>query len=471
MNKQDALNVALRHFLEDAAAARREMRGGNPVVRIAPDVGAFAETLLALPSARALDVVALEAANANAYLIPNRQGVERRAAGRELTLDTLAETGVAGLLFSGDPIYIDVLAAELAGYLAGPTVPIWEYVIIDVNLTLEEPVPIVDGWELVTPSSEELAQLVGVPSAARHVVGRRSFDLDLYGGLAMLRRVHPDGKPHRGTILYLGLRPARALWQPLLALSLYHNPVVHLWAQYDVEPGRRIDVLFDRVYTEPWTPDGVTEIEVVRRGEYEVDAADESRFRRFFVHLAPMLNRAVAQPVRPTRGSRERAARLRRVGEHFLAGGEEAHGEGEVLSEFNADAVLHYVIALEAVLAGGDSDKAELTRKVVQRAAVLAGVDDRDRSLVAETVRAAYTARSAYAHGGEPDDIDLPSLRRVVRDCVLARLILGDPAADGASLANLTDAALLDHALLDEQVRRPVAAFWIDVDGERPATI
>jgi hypothetical protein len=78
-------------------------------------------------------------------------------------------------------------------------------------------------------------------------------------------------------------------------------------------------------------------------------------------------------------------------------------------------------------LAGGEKDKTELTRKVVQRAAVLAGTDNRDRFAVA--------ARSAYAHGSEPADSDLPTLRRIIRNGVTARLILGDPPADRDSLA------------------------------------
>jgi hypothetical protein len=46
-----------------------------------------------------------------------------------------------------------------------------------------------------------------------------------------------------------------------------------------------------------------------------------------------------------------------------------------VLSELNAETVLHYVIALEGLLAGDESDHTELTRKVSQRAAILAGKD------------------------------------------------------------------------------------------------
>jgi hypothetical protein len=454
------LEAALERFVEDAMRERDSfLRGGN-VVRLRPGIDDFTARLAELPSAKEADAVAADVALANGYLLrEERAGVDRRPAGRSLSADALVETGVAGVILSEEQVDTNALAAEMAGYLAGPAVPIWDYAIIDADVSGIEPTPVVDGWELVTPTRDELAALVGVRSAAAHA-GRRSFNVDLYGGLAMLRRIDPDGKPHGGFVIYWNLRPSHALWQPLLALSLFQNPVVHLWAQYDVEPGRRVDVLFDRVYTEPWTPDGETEIEVVRRGDYEIDDSSAPRLRRFLEQLAPLLDRAIAEPAKATKASRERAARLRRIAEHFLTAGEDAHGEGEVLSEFNADAVLHYVIALEAVLTGDESDKSELTRKVVQRAAVLAGTSDEDRRAVAALVLDAYRARSPYAHGGEPADVDLPGLRRVVRDCILARLVIGDPTPTGETLAALADAALLDHTLLAEQVRRPIAHFW-----------
>jgi hypothetical protein len=240
--------------------------------------------------------------------------------------------------------------------------------------------------------------------------------------------------------------------------------VVHLWAQYEVEPGRRIDKVSDHVPIEPWTPDGITEVDSVRPGDYELDASAEERFRRFLASLEPLLRSAVAQPAKPTKATQERADRLRRVAEHFVAAGQDAHGEGDVLSELNAEATLHYVIALEALLTGGDDDRTELSRKVIQRAAILAGADDADRKAVAATVRAAYTTRSSYAHGGRTDTIDLPALRRVVRDCILARLILGDPVADGTTLDKHADQALLDHALAN-QTRQRIDGFWAMVNS------
>jgi hypothetical protein len=251
-----------------------------------------------------------------------------------------------------------------------------------------------------------------------------------------------------------------------MALSLYANPVLQLWARYRVEPGRRVDRLFDEVLLEPWTPDGVTEIEVPRRGEFDLGADGESRLRRFLALVAPLLDAAVTRHNKQGKSSAP-AARLRRCAEHFLSAGEHAHGEGEVLSEYNAEAVLHYVIALEGLIAGTDHDRIDFTRRVSQRAAVFAGWDDAQRLEVADAVRDAYKARSNYAHGVEPQETPLPALRRIVRRCLLARLILGEPTAGGRTLAQLADDALLSRMLLEEEVLQPVAQFRRQVDEPR----
>jgi hypothetical protein len=96
-----------------------------------------------------------------------------------------------------------------------------------------------------------------------------------------------------------------------------------------------------------------------------------------------------------------------------------------VLSELNAETVLHYVIALEGLLTG-DESPTELTRKVSQRAAILAGRSDAQRLEIERLVSGAYGARSKYAHGDTPKgEVDLPKLCRVVRRCLLARLVIG----------------------------------------------
>ena len=260
--------------------------------------------------------------------------------------------------------------------------------------------------------------------------------------------------------------PDRQLWQPLIALSLYDhplalrlhgNPILRVWAWYRIEPRRRTDTLFESV---PRTPDGETDIERLLTGAFQLDAAE--MLRRFLEELSPLLTAALSTQAEKKAGkAKERAAnQLRRCAEHFLTASD-AHREAEVSTQQNAYAVLHYVIALEGLLTGDDDDRSDLTRKVSQRAAVLAGSNDAKRLEIGRLVREAYSARSAYAHGDKLDKIvkvDLAELRRVVRRCILTRLILGDPTPAGR-LHELADRALLSHDELQSQIRHPFDEF------------
>ena len=318
-----------------------------------------------------------------------------------------------------------------------------------------------DGWELVTPSADELRMLLPLPSTAAHQFNRPfdPFDPDEFGRLVMLRR---DAAPQKDTAVHGDFfeslapgYPERLLWQPLIALSLYANPVLRLWAWYRIEPRRRTGKLFDSV---EWISDGVMNVERLLPGAFDLDAAP--MLRRFLEELSPRLTAALSTQAekKAEKKAKERAAnRLRRCAEHFLMAGD-AHREGEVFSQQNADAVLHYVIALEGLLAGDDSDRSDFIRKVSQRAAVLAGDNDAKRLEIEQLVRTAYSARSAYSHGSEPSKIDLAELRGVVRRCILIRLILGDPTP-AWPLHVLADRALLSHDELQSKIRRPFDEF------------
>jgi hypothetical protein len=91
-----------------------------------------------------------------------------------------------------------------------------------------------------------LSQLLPLPATADYQPNR-PFKPQDYGSLTMLRRTLDD-RPHHGPLLRFDVlsslavdRRAYPLWRPLLALSLFDNPVLQLWARYQVEPGRRID--------------------------------------------------------------------------------------------------------------------------------------------------------------------------------------------------------------------------------------
>lgn len=126
--------------------------------------------------------------------------------------------------------------------------------------------------------------------------------------------------------------------------------------------------------------------------------------------------------------------------------------------------VLHYVIALEALLA--DEDNLDLSRKVTYRAATLFGTDD-ERERVAMLVKTAYDVRSKYAHGDDIDkDVDLDELRQAARQVILRWLILATSRPNGDTPTETrTIPAELDRASLADTIRRdavlkPLRAFF-----------
>jgi hypothetical protein len=440
--------------------------------------GVLAQSLAALPVCREADEAASRAALANKYAVsglhrrrrseesPDEGEGDTRSSdtssletegpyGRPLDADALFRTGIVGTLL--DPAYSDfrAVAEDLASYLAGPPVEIWDYAILDGNLVIDDAIRVADEWELVTPTVGELRTLLPLPTTAAYQPAR-AFDPGEYGGLTMLRRIEPAARPHHRHLLrfdvldFLAIdRPAHQLWQPLLVLSLFDNSVLRLWARYQVEPGRVVDKLFDSVEWEVVTLNDGTDKDWPQFGGF--GDIDVQMLRRFLTELEPMLAKAIRKKTPGTR--------LKRCAEHFLTAGAHAHGEGQVLSELNAEAVLHYVIALEGLLAGSDGDRADFRRKVSQRAAILAGETDAERLEIARLVRDAYDVRSAYAHGSSPEEeFDLPGLRRIVRRCLLTRLIVGDPTPDGG-LQETMDCALLSHEVLDRCIRQPFNEF------------
>jgi hypothetical protein len=449
---------ALERFLDRAGdVAAKEFKQGGPQ---GASLELAAQSLAGLSECHEADSAARRAAVDNAYQVSAfGTGSSAKTYGRPLDAGALVSTGIVGMLVARANVDRRTVAEQMAGYLGGPPVGVWDYVILDGNLGLDAPVQLADGWELVTPSAEDLRMLLPVPATAAYQP-QRPFAPKDYGGLTMLRRFDSKALPDYGPALYWDVlyalathRTTRLLWQPLLALNLFDNQVLRLWAWYKVEPGRRTDKLFDSVDWEVWTPDGVTDIDRPMTGSFG-DNLDVQSMRRFMAEVSPLLGRAVRK--------KKAGERLRRCAEHFLSAGDHAHGEGDVLGDLNAEAVLQYIIALEGLLTGSDTTHGELTRKVSQRAAVLAGENDAERLEVERLVRTAYGARSAYAHGSDTSDqeVDLPRLRQAVRRCLLSRLVLGDPQFSGdGPLDQVADHALLSHEVLDRCIHGPLSAF------------
>src|SRR6266700_7242252 len=362
---------AIQRFLDDAVCAwERSHDDPRALAEVeersratGSSMQAWAEYLAALPACVEANALARKASLAAGYLLPE-------PAGRPLDADALVSAGLVDTVMH-PPADLQVVASDLAGYLAGPPVDIWDYVLIDAIDAigaLQDPIPVVDGWELVTPSADELFMLLPLPSTASHDYDRPldPFDPDDYGGLAMLRRVNRDAAPQRGIAVHLDCRespapdhPERKLWQPLTALSLYDNPlglklydhtlalslngnpILRVWAWYRIEPRRRTDKLFEAV---PRTPDGEMDIERLLTGAFDLELAP---MLRFLEDLSPLLTAALSTQAenKAQKKAKEKAAdQLRRCAEHFLTASD-AHREGKVSPLQNADAVLHYAIA------------------------------------------------------------------------------------------------------------------------------
>ena len=129
---------AIRRFLDDAtraigpAAVQRlldDARGRGERADISPD--ALAQALTALPTCIEANALARKASLAAGYLLPEP--------GRPLDADALVSIGLVGTLL--DPSAdLQAVASDLAGYLAGPPVDIWDYAIIDGIGTLQDPI-------------------------------------------------------------------------------------------------------------------------------------------------------------------------------------------------------------------------------------------------------------------------------------------------------------------------------------------
>jgi hypothetical protein len=124
-----------------------------------------------------------------------------------------------------------------------------------------------------------------------------------------------------------------------------------------------------------------------------------------------------------------------------------------------SEAAFRWISAVEGLLADGDSDRGDLTRKAAQRAAVLIGRDDDGRLAIRDLMRDAYAARSAYAHGGSPKSVDLAALRTVTRKVMVAWIVLSADSP-GRPVSAVLDDALLSASTLNGSVTLPLRRFW-----------
>jgi hypothetical protein len=241
---------------------------------------------------------------------------------------------------------------------------------------------------------------------------------------------------------------------------------------YEVDRGRRIDIVSG-------VPNLVPAFLMSEEGEVDdvyqkhdrlgmiLDSEQTPAFTDFSAAVLERIDRVMAGSTGKPRGLKRLARRLQAAGTHLLRAAHRTRGpEGahEVSAyEFN-EVVLHYVIAMEALLAD-EHDHLDLSRKVQYRAATLFYTDEQ-RTSVAKLVSNAYAARSKYVHGDDvgEDELDLGKLRKVAQSVLLRWLILaagsaGRPVQDAQVIPTLLDRATLSDEVRREQVLRPIEEF------------
>ncbi|MFJ2264607.1 hypothetical protein ACIOKD_41175 [Streptomyces sp. NPDC087844] len=385
-----------------------------------------------------------------------RRGPAKLSNRRLLGTSGLAEAARAASRGEGgfDP---DEVAKEFAALVTGPALTGEDWLLMDADLPEGCSVQ-VGEWTLERVNPQRLAEL-----RPTGVLGRfRRFDLDsdLLDGAAFLHR--ETAWRRTGTVLpwpLLHARPQVRFAVPQSVLGLWACEPVHLDAIYYRENGRQAVREFGSVPVEEQSSDGENFWESRVDGPYRVEPAELVAFMKFIAVAGELMTTAAAELTtarKPAdRKPSPRAQRLARATEHLVQATHATYGGDYVRHGMLDELVTHYVIALEALLAGGDSEG--LTRRVGQRAAALHLTDD-IRTDAEDLVRRAYATRSIYAHGAPPPakekdrfpESDLLRLRQLTYRVLLRWLVLWAP--DEKDRPQLHQHQLLDRSLISRQV-------------------
>jgi hypothetical protein len=352
---------------------------------------------------------------------------------------------------------------EFADAVEGPALEPQTWLLVDADVPDGLAVRVGD-YELRSVATDDLERLVPVPSAYEHVGAHSRIDSEFLAGAGFLVRPDEDRRPGGGLWFLFSSRPELEVWRPLITMQLWRPEVLQLEAQWRVEPGRRIDTLFSdisrdiRVYEDE---DSYIEIEYHRTGEFEIESTETTSFAAFIDAVDGLIGTILGAPNgrKPDKKTAKRVARFTRAAQHIVRASQRSHERGEAWGEEADEIVLHYVIAMEALLS--DEDQLDLSRKVAQRAAAL-GLNDDWRTAVLRIVKSAYIARSKYAHGDEPHRVDLPELRRVTLAVMLRWLVVQAQLTHGAesTVSAMLDETLLCDARRAELVEKPLATFF-----------
>ncbi|MGI5213408.1 hypothetical protein [Plantactinospora sp. CA-290183] len=372
--------------------------------------------------------IAQMAARANGRDVEWSNGTDWRAA--VASWSSFGDEARELLEYAGKNPDTEAIARRIAGALAGKPIPAWEYVTVDVSVPLTS-VPLFDGWQLCSVDRANDPTLpMSYSTYLSEVWTPDSLHSQGFGALRRPKLAHSLDKTEPD---------AHELIWPLLTLNLLDLPAVRAFTAYLVEPGRSIitspDALRGHLPSEvkSWHPQPQT---LLPTKPQILAPAVAANLERFAAEIGSRLAKLRDGDLRILAHA---------AGHHLYLAYHQGPKQPELDSSYVA---FRRIVTIEALLRGTDGDHESIGRKVSQRAAVLAGQDDDSRLALRELIKAAYGARSAFAHGNSRTrPMDHPLLTRTARVIIRRWLVL--VALHGAKRV----AALLDDALLSASVR------------------
>ncbi|MFE2529314.1 hypothetical protein ACFXEL_34380 [Streptomyces sp. NPDC059382] len=378
-----------------------------------------------------------------------------------LDQELLGSTGIARAVHAaanGFYVSAEDLAGDFARFCTSPVQDVEEWLLLDGRFPPETRVALGE-YTLQTLTDAQLSALRALPSMDPLIL---PTDLvpSLLDGATFLHRVSPDFTPQdearRQPLLHT--RPEILHWKPLITLLLWQDSrTLRMEALYTVQRGRGLRRLAGAVATEPRiypTAAGEEEFEVRPHSSYRVAASELPRLAAFCSQITGRITSILADAT--SKPAKKRARRLARAAEHLVRATHRTFGENFVWTEEVDEVVLHYVIAMEALLA--DEDNLDLSRKVAYRAASM-WRDDSNRTRVLKIVKNAYGRRSSYAHGDDTSEIsatELATLRSTAMQVLLRWLILSATP----DLPHRLDESQLSDAVRQATVTEPLTAFF-----------
>ncbi|MET8944203.1 hypothetical protein ABZX30_11600 [Streptomyces sp. NPDC004542] len=449
MSEGDAITAALQRWFADVTSGARQP--------VAP------HTMTWLALSRVPAWASVRAAIAAAVHPDRRPDLytkgENRIPHDHVLLETTGLARAAHAAAAGLSIFTDDLAEEFKRFCMAPMPVVEDWILLDGSFPPGTCID-VGNYTLQTFTGAELHKLQPIPSLDE-LLQPNPLPPRLLAGAAFLHRPDTEKKPDRTGLRFplLHTRPETLFWKPLITLQLWcWDDVLRMEALYTVRRGREVHLSTGEATTRIDVYQGPQgeqeEVESHDIGTYTVAPEDTGRLASFCEAVSSRIDAITSETTKKKPSKRSR--RLSRAAQHLVRASHRTFGNDFVWEEEAEEVVLHYVIAMEALLS--DEQNLDLSRKVAYRAASL-WMTDSDRLAVQKIVKNAYEIRSKYAHGDDTGEINaktLSELRSVALQVLLRWLITTVP-----------DLPLhLDASQLSEEVRRlvvlePLQQFFV----------